>query len=292
MGSFYFCNGGAGYSELALNPHLQNTTFVFVWSTGHTGTEFLTKALRGDVYRSNGDYCFKGGKVDFEEHPRHRAFVHSGFECSFGAKRMLDVYQQFVLRRLGRAKTTYIHIGHDTIIGVLPELAWLLPRSVYVLRLRRSRHHSAASIMAHAGREPCAMLYAPCPFRSRVLLPVTNATWSHLSKFQRNLWLQDEVECQWQAIRRILLNGHTKEITWSAQIDQGHIDELVAFIRSAGGLPSGRCAFRSPGRVGAKRRRGSRALNASALKADADYQRLMRLDGPAYSMCFGRVEAI
>lgn len=289
-----FCDGGRGYWHLPQDTNLRQKPLVFFWSSGHSGTETLAKVLRKHVWSSHADNCFHHTKVDFEEHPMNRNFMHTGMACNnwTSLHQSVRMYEQFVQSRLQfHNASRYVHIGHDLDISVIHEVAWLFNDSVYMIRIRRDRIYTAASISS-ARKNPCVLFrYAPCPLRSRVTLPVARSAWSRFSLFQRNLWLQDEVECQWLHLRKVLPHNHTIEINWSTSLNNEHLQQILAFLRSPCGVhPSGRCTLQIRRGIGSHRRKGDKydveSAYAQLREQDLRYQRIMREQGPAYSMCF------
>jgi len=178
-----FCNGGADYAKLERNKQFDNTTLRFFVSTGQAGTRTTAKTLPQSDREKENRKCFRNTKIDFEQHPKSHLFKGDGVNCS-EIKSALYLYQRFLVNRINTVSTTikYVHVGHDTDVGVLPELCWLHQQNIYLVRLRTTSMETALT-MTKAGKEPCKNFgFAPCPFTSRVVLPVHREVWSQLSK--------------------------------------------------------------------------------------------------------------
>lgn len=231
---------GAKASELL--PDLpENYTFIFVVSTGHTGTTSL-----GQRSTWRQQFRRKTMPCDFfvaHEKEQDRHFVHqtpwTTNPCAAADRYVLRDKLPLMIRMIEGYKRdngctvqggSWFGSGHQVTLGLLPSLAWLLgPRARFV-RLRRDRLDTAYSFSsAKAG--PCSVRckHCLCPLDNATMLPVSGKVWQTLSNFQQYLWLQDEVEAQWQSL---LYNNPTLnfiEVNWKKRLGVEDYSRIAQF---------------------------------------------------------------
>ena len=91
----------------------------------------------------------------------------------------------------------------------------LLP-NVSVVRIRRDRRSTALSYVEE-GKIPCSGtgMFVLCPFWHVVIINPTQSQWKKLTKFQKCLWLVDEVEARWQVFRKDHPRVLRHELNWT-----------------------------------------------------------------------------
>lgn len=209
--------------------------FVFVFGTGRSGTQHLSRVLKpkpspaAAVYITHEEEHLSA-RTKLIVHRDYRRLASSADEARFNASskdyvaRVKLPFYTKLLRRHGAKRLVYT--GHlPMVFGLGPALVKTLPKgSVRVLRLRRDRIATAVSLMAlgpesqdpwgatserdHEGKPILAdsvnRRWFPRPTDAMVRLQIDKDVWARLNRFQRWLWYVDDVECRWQALRRSL----------------------------------------------------------------------------------------
>ena len=184
---------------------VNNYTFVFVVSNGHTGTTFLGRMSDWREHLGPGKKLQPGFSVQHETDPDKGRLVRIPWTTNYCSDGMAYVAERKVNKIVhvlrARKQHTWIESGHQNMLGELPGLAQMLGKQVRFVRMRRNRLDVAYSY-AQKGEGPCspACIYCLCPLDAIARCPVDGQTWGMLTLFQQYLWFVDELECQWQAL--------------------------------------------------------------------------------------------
>ena len=191
--------------------------------TASNAVKTFLKAVERAV-ETHDDALLKGGAVQYASTPR----------CGKG---------------ITPATQLFLDMGHSTIFGLGD--AWvraLGAHRVSFVRIRRGRHSNAMSFIAES-KIPCNGngLLVLCPFdHGSVLMesdPDWPAKWSKLNKYQRCLWLIDEVEARWSALEtQHSLDGvEMLEVEWKTGDDLSDgLEKTAAFFAKQVAAASGR----------------------------------------------------
>lgn len=208
----------------------QKIHYVFGFSTGHTGSTSLHKALvQNDCcpWNINGAFETQG--------PDERAHEKEDDTCNYTRTILIP----FLDRE--RGSKTWVDMGHYHNRGpVLECLASLLGNHLAFVQIRRNRHDIAASFSKLRG-SPCQNakgnvkgknkppFVSYCPVEddgTPVALPVRRHTWNQFTTFQKYLWEADELEYRFHKLKMEFPNGpRYLEVTWSSG------DELTAGVQ-------------------------------------------------------------
>lgn len=204
---------------------INNQSFAFVFSTGRSGTQHLSRVLRSNSYpktyvtHEEEDDMLRTRDIVERDYRRlvatssESAFVNSMQRYVRHTK--LPFYQR--LLETHRAHHL-VFTGHvPGAFGLVPVLIDILPRgAVRVLRLRRERVSTVLSLMALGpqNEDPWGATQAgeldvptrwrrwfPTPMDAHTRLDVRPEAWEKFNRFQRWLWYVDDIECRWQALR-------------------------------------------------------------------------------------------
>ena len=232
------------FASLVLSSAASATTLdsfraVFIWSPGHAGTVTLAMALRA--------LNIPGVLVDFEQTPNHSPLSPCKparcsrvlTDCSRALTRwVLNDYQTWIVRRLQRAASSvYVHVGHDAATaGVLPALLERLGARLALVRFERPTFDMAWSLSHQDQSGPCELWFGICPSRSCAAFRPDPEFFARLSPFQQTLWMLDELDYQWRALksRACELGARSTEVLWSDSVNASAVgvvvDEVVALL--------------------------------------------------------------
>lgn len=195
----------------------EGPTFVFVFSTGRCGTQHLARTL---LSAANPRAYITHEEEHMTQRARdvvarvYRSWVSLNSEDEFNttASKYLEAvkapYWSLLLQK--HQATHLVYTGHlPSAWGLAPQLVSLLGERVKFVRLRRDRIMTAASLMAlgPANEDPWGFnpqRWFPTPRAKWTRLRITQSAWAELNRFQRWLWYVDDMECRWQALRRML----------------------------------------------------------------------------------------
>lgn len=218
----------SGRSEIIIAEDFLKTgssqsSFAFVYSTGRSGTQHLSRVLKS-----------RASPVTYITHEeedlitRTRVVVEREYR-RLAASKSEDVFNISMREYIKNVKIPFYHsllsthgaqrlvyTGHvPGAFGALPSIIEVLPAgAVRVLRFRRERVATALSLMALGSEEEdpwgatqemlnsaatSKRRWFPTPKDKLTRLAVQN--WGSLNRFQRWLWYVDEIECRWQALR-------------------------------------------------------------------------------------------
>ena len=209
-------------------------TFVFVVSNGHTGTTFLGQMGVWRTYLGKGRFLPPGFSVAHESEVDKEALVKIPFRGDFCERAARYVAERKVPRIASllqnRKQHTYVASGHQIVLGIIPALADVLGKQARFVRMRRNRLDVAYSY-AQKLDGPCAIgcKYCICPMDPLARCPVSAAIWERLSVYQQFLWFVDELECQWQAVRRERPGLIVDELNWDRKIGPDHLLQVASF---------------------------------------------------------------
>lgn len=182
--------------------------FIFVVSTGRCGTKHLAEIF-GDKY----------SVVVHEEEHTNNYKVLSKFLRPIASnndrKLAIDYLKNyripFMLKKLRKNRaTTFFETGHLINYGIIPYLLTHL-ENIKLIRLRRNQVETTLSFLT---RPPELDLWnndnnpmgpyrwSMHPFDKINRLPITPENWQKFSRFQKYLWSIDEVERQWQHLKK------------------------------------------------------------------------------------------
>lgn len=206
-----------------LNNGVSQPSFGFVFSTGRSGTQHLSRVLKTRLipttYITHEEEHATSRTRFIVEH-KYRRLAGSTSEGTFNES--MEQYIRHVkipfyhsLLSAHQAQRL-VYTGHvPAAFGALPAIIETLPiGSIRVLRFRRDRVATALSLMA-LGREEedpwgatqSDLESAPTSRRRWFPTPDDKLTrlaahnWTSFNRFQRWLWYVDDVECRWQALR-------------------------------------------------------------------------------------------
>lgn len=214
---------------------LKSPCYVFVFGTGRSGTQHLSRVLKPKpspavpVYVTHEEEHLRA-RTKLVVHRDYRRLAASADKAQFRVQAeqyVTRVKLPFYTKLLKRhSAKRLVYTGHlPMAFGLGPALVRTLPPgTVRVLRLRRERIATAVSLMAlgpekedpwgaTTERDSDGQLtYAdavnrrwfPKPSDAMVRLHVEAHIWAKLNRFQRWLWYVDDVECRWQAFRHSL----------------------------------------------------------------------------------------
>jgi hypothetical protein len=231
-----------------------NATFVFIISTGHSGTTYLqdhlawTTLFGPDIKQAVvlwgevGEGDKNGlGKI-IRALPTTAAYCARALEYVHGTK--IPGLLKSLKSHLGR--TVGIQTGHETFLAMIPALILLLGDRAKFVRLRRNRLSTAYSLsasdaMASFARNdqarvkawksgPCTdRLWGLCPFDYSARLIPPGDAWLEFSKYQRNLWFVDELEAEWQSIMQTFPETARIELNWDTNISPEVFQSIADF---------------------------------------------------------------
>jgi hypothetical protein len=200
-----FCELGIDSPPVSyLLTDVDELTFVFVVSNGHTGTTFLGQMSKWREHLGPGKKLPPGFGVSHEVEadkpylvtvPWNRTYCEDGLK--YTAERKVP---RIVNLMRARKQHTWIEAGHQTLLGIIPALSQVLGKRARFVRMRRNRIDVAYSF-AQKGQGPCSPTckFCLCPLDPLVRCPVDGLIWRSMSVFQQFLWFVDELECQWQS---------------------------------------------------------------------------------------------
>lgn len=210
------------------------TCFVFVFATGRSGTQHLSRVLKSKSQRLRRTYITHeeehlSTRTKFIVDRDYRRIAATADERQFNlsareyiVKTKLPFYNALLMRA---GATRLVYTGHVPMaFGMGPALIDALPpKSVRVVRFRRDRITTAVSLMAlgpeeedpwgeptdnaqgqesrHLHGMTTNKRWFPKPTDAMVRLHVDLSNWTKLNRFQRWLWYVDDIECRWQALR-------------------------------------------------------------------------------------------
>lgn len=204
-------------------------SYVFVFSTGRSGTQHFSRALTSPSHCNpcayithEEEHAVERTKVIVEQVYRRLAAARDESTFNESSRRYLRTVKIPFYKRLAKAHgaTRLVYTGHLPLAyGLGPAILSELPRgAVRVVRLRRDRIATALSLMAlgpenedpwgatsrDTQQQPATSInkrWFPKPRDPFTRLEVSEAAWSRLNRFQRWLWYVDDVECRWQAMK-------------------------------------------------------------------------------------------
>lgn len=208
------------------------TTIVLFFTTGRSGTQHCSRVFtalpspypRSYITHEEEHISLRTRDVIRRE---YRPFVSQPSEALFNTSVARYVkhhklpFYHMLLRR--HAATRLVYTGHvPTAFGTIPAIVNAMPvGSVRVIRIRRDRLQTAASLMALGPEEQDSWMggpvtdrtnrrWFPTPWDAHTRLKVRMDVWERLNRFQRYLWYVDDVECRWQAF----LNEFGDHVAW------------------------------------------------------------------------------
>ncbi|PXF41692.1 hypothetical protein BWQ96_08577 [Gracilariopsis chorda] len=219
--------------RIAANDRYNNVhalSYAFFFGTGRSGTQHLSRVLVSRespisyVTHEEEHVDVRTKQVVLREYrPLASLPNEAHFNTSVEAyvkRTKIPFYKQLMYKHRARR---LLYTGHVPMaFGLGPALVKNLPPgSVRIVRVRRERLATAASLMALGPEEedpwgsssnatvansttlPDATLnmrWFPRPTDAFVRLQVSTGVWASLNRFQRWLWYVDDVECRWQAL--------------------------------------------------------------------------------------------
>jgi len=224
-------------TRLSQIPGTRDKTFVFFFSTGRCGTNYLSKTLR---QRREAPAAIKfeyehGNKASVMKKILHPAMLINDTHAvkNYVVTKKIPA---MVMEMDHSGKRIWADTGHQITLGMMEHLIDALGSQIRVVRLRRHRLDTAASFSGDANKkDPCK--YAPnenhmhyCPFNkvARIQLPRA-AMWDSLNLFQKYLWWVDEVEARWQWILRTRPPFPYIEIDYSTRMGVKELQRISDF---------------------------------------------------------------
>lgn len=216
--------------------------WVFGFSTGHSGTKFLSNKNNFEINESkytNLCFSFEGNHFFKKKHPSVKSWLKTKPTNQTAlkvAKKLLAWYRltcQSVCTE-DICTTIYVDLGHHIILGLYNDIFSILGSNATVIRLKRNRTQTALSFF-FSNRIPCQENggdFILCPkWHSTKLKSYVQGfwkKWQQLNLYQRCLWFYDEVELQWDLLIAQNPSFQYEEYSWSNERDMIEIHKKVA----------------------------------------------------------------
>ena len=225
--------------------------YVFGFSTGHVGTTSLSsrrlyhcecevRAHCRCALSHHGFFHESGQRRGLQSsHPTlrewHEAPLRGGTPAEREAElveREAELVRRAYLPMWGRHERALV-LSHDTLYLQRGILAAVPHKQLLMVRIRRAREEFIASFGRYDRIE--RDWYPLVPSAHGSISHVAPAAWDAMSMADKAAWFADEVEAQWQQLRREHPELPVLEVEWSKARD-GSFYEMADAIASAAGL--------------------------------------------------------
>lgn len=230
--------GSAASSEVAARPRQGGARrarprYVFSASTGHSGTASVSTGESFTGWEEEGiifnfeNYAWRvdGRKGLLADWAEWRKWFDANPTEEMQLQRTKMFKERIDKSLEAGGGTTWVDLGHHTMMGILQHIPEVFGDSALVIRLRRSRLETVKSLISHVPTL-CELEMRICPATDANLTvlspkgePWTPEGWARLTPEEGYFWWVDEVEAQWQKLLESHPNVPRMECDWEEELE-------------------------------------------------------------------------